>query len=698
MRARLAGALSALGSLLLALGLLAGVVNHEVIDGARFAQHVDDIRQDPAVAQQLGRRLADRVLAADPDLVAIKPLVESVSVALVGSSAFSPIVRKSASELHAAFTQEEPAVLRLADVGAVLSGVLRQADPSAAARLPSGLDVTLSDIGSQSFASQSLEVVRVVHLLAWLLPVLAILCLLAAVGLADNRRAAAPRAGWAVTASGGLLVLIGVVVAVWTSLLDTGSLFGALTVATWHELRPAYWWTTAGTLVAGAVLAAAVETDPSLEPRRVARAGWQWVVTSTGSTRRRVGRGAVFVVAGVLLAWRPEIALTLAAAVVGVGVAVIGIEELVEVARERWAVRRREGRRVVWSPRLTRLACSVAGLVVIAGVLGVLARPADPDVPPQAVVSTGGGPCNGHVELCDRRYDEVAFPATHNSMSAADIPNWFLPEQPVGMVEQLDDGIRVLLIDTWYGQQTQRPGVVATSEQLQQTAAKQLEKDYGAALVDSALRLRDAANLTPTGPELAYLCHGYCELGAQLLEPDLERIAAWMADNPREVVTLFIQDEVSPADTAAAFDQAGLLPYVRTMEEGQPWPTLGEMISSGRRLVVLMEHRGGGAEYPWLLQGFDWVQDTPFDTTKQSQFSCALNRGSPDNPIFLVNHWLNNPQSRVSDARKVNAYDVLWPRVQQCQEERSALPNYVAVDFYDQGDLPAVVDRLNGFD
>ena len=129
------------------------------------------------MAKQLGLRLAERVIEADPDLVAIKPLVESASVSLVGSSAFGPVVRKSAGELHAVFTQEEPAMLRLADVGAVLSGVLRQADPSAAARLPSGLDVTLSDIGSQSFASQSLEVVRVVHLLAWLLPVLAILCL-----------------------------------------------------------------------------------------------------------------------------------------------------------------------------------------------------------------------------------------------------------------------------------------------------------------------------------------------------------------------------------------------------------------------------------------------------------------------------------------------------------------------------------------
>ena len=51
MRARLAWVLFGLGSLLLACGLVAGVVNHEVMDGQRFAAHVDNIRKDPAVAR-----------------------------------------------------------------------------------------------------------------------------------------------------------------------------------------------------------------------------------------------------------------------------------------------------------------------------------------------------------------------------------------------------------------------------------------------------------------------------------------------------------------------------------------------------------------------------------------------------------------------------------------------------------------------
>ena len=40
--------------------------------------------------------------------------------------------------------------------------------------------------------------------------------------------------------------------------------------------------------------------------------------------------------------------------------------------------------------------------------------------------------CNGSLDLCDRPYDEVATPATHNSMSAGDYPGWTFAQQEEG--------------------------------------------------------------------------------------------------------------------------------------------------------------------------------------------------------------------------------------------------------------------------
>ena len=173
-------------------------------------------------------------------------------------------------------------------------------------------------------------------------------------------------------------------------------------------------------------------------------------------------------------------------------------------------------------------------------------------------------------------------------------------------------------------------------------------------------------------------------------------VKTWMRAHPREVITLFIQDELSPAVTAKVLEQAGLLRWSTRRSAGQPWPTLGEMIDSGRRLVVLAENRGGGTTYPWLLQGFDEVQDTPYDAKKVSDFSCDRLRGPADAPLFLVNHWLNRPQRRVSDAAKVNAASVLGPRLDRAGSSAGTCPTTSRSTTTTTATLLAEVDRLNG--
>jgi len=96
------------------------------------------------------------------------------------------------------------------------------------------------------------------------------------------------------------------------------------------------------------------------------------------------------------------------------------------------------------------------------------------------------------------------------------------------------------------------------------------------------------------------------------------------------------------------------------------------------------------------MQGFDWVQDTPYDFARPSDFSCAPNRGPADASVFLLNHWITDKRREVSNATEVNARDVLLPRAEECAETRGLQPTYLAVDFYDRGDLFGVVDTLNG--
>ncbi|MFN8516640.1 MAG: hypothetical protein U0232_31805, partial [Thermomicrobiales bacterium] len=76
-------------------------------------------------------------------------------------------------------------------------------------------------------------------------------------------------------------------------------------------------------------------------------------------------------------------------------------------------------------------------------------------------------------------------------------------------------------------------------------------------------------------------------------------------------------------------------------------------------------------------------------------FDCAPNRGVVDAPLFLLNHWVARQPPDPGDAAIVNTYEFLLARARQCQQERGRLPNLIAVDFYQIGDLLRVVDELN---
>jgi hypothetical protein len=304
-------------------------------------------------------------------------------------------------------------------------------------------------------------------------------------------------------------------------------------------------------------------------------------------------------------------------------------------------------------------------------------------VVPARLASAETRACNGHAELCDRRYDEVVHAATHNSMSSPDIVLVW-PEHDGDIRSQLDAGVRALLIDTHYWTP------LVSGEQLS-AAEPHLPADVAEGLLDSLGPLRE-------GREGTFLCHNQCALGATTFVESLGTIREFLDGNPDEVVTLIIQDAITPADTAEAFSEAGLEPYLHEHELGTPWATLGGLIDAGERLVVFAEEEGPPPG--WYHQAFEHMQDTPFQFSQLEDFNCEHNRGDPDAPLFLLNHWVSRPNSAPDRATavEVNRHDVIVDRGRACERERGLMPNYIAVDFYGLGDLIGAVDTLNGVD
>ena len=263
-----------------------------------------------------------------------------------------------------------------------------------------------------------------------------------------------------------------------------------------------------------------------------------------------------------------------------------------------------------------------------------------PPFPPDLV-------CNGDAALCWLPFDELVLPGTHNSMSnAAD--GWIAPNQQFGLARQLDDGIRGMLLDS-----------------------KEFEGDL-------------------------YLCHGDCYRGSILLSEALTIITDFLVQHPGEVLAIIFQDSISPEQTEQAFAEAGLDALVYTHEEGAAWPLVGELVAADTRLLVSAEFTGPPPA--WYHHAWDLFQDTHYAFTGVDVIHCDPNRGNPDNPLFLMNHWVDGflGLPLEMDAEVANQSEVLLEQVDRCFEERGVMPNLVAVDFYAVGDLFEVVDQLNG--
>jgi hypothetical protein len=139
------------------------------------------------------------------------------------------------------------------------------------------------------------------------------------------------------------------------------------------------------------------------------------------------------------------------------------------------------------------------------------------------------------------------------------------------------------------------------------------------------------------------------------------------------------------------FREAGLLDRAARLRRDRPLPTLGTLLERGRRLVVLGERDTG--DLPWYLDAFDWIQDTPLGP--DAPRSCAASRGESDNPIFMLNHWVDEFPPRPSANARVNSAEAIVRRAERCERIRGLRPSLIAVDHHDRGGVVDAAAELN---
>ena len=674
------------------LALVMSYLGRAVLRPEPFAARAVATLRDQAVQDDVADHLTDAfVQSGSGDLVAVRPAIRALTGSIIGTNAFAALFRRGVLDAHRAATHQHGGAIFVSvrDAAVLIDGALARFSPGAAQKLGAERVATLLTLRPGAVVLDLVRIAERVYTGAWVAAIVALLLAVAAIWVSRDRRATIRRLGFGL-ALGGLVIVAAYVIGGVVVRHAGPAGRGAVAAAVWRSFLGGLRGQALIAATAGAVVAAIAS-----QPRLADGATWRRLLIGDDvPIRVGLGRSVALIAAGVAILLEPAAALTLAAIAAGIYAVYRGAKAAAVWIRRAAAARAERPR--ARGRSIPGLGWGVLVVVVLAGAAALIVDGEGSEAP-AATSET----CNGFAELCSRPLNDVAFAATHNSMASVTIPTWNFGQQDGTIADQLAYGVRGLLIDTYYGESS--GGRVRTDLASLPKRATAVQ-EIGEPAVNAAERLRARIGPAGTGKRGIYLCHGFCELGAVSLDSALADIRSYLVANPGAVVMIINQDEgVTPVDIERAFDRAGLLDLVYRGPLG-PFPTLGEMVESGQRLVVMAENDAG--DVPWYHLAYaKGLQETPFRfrtaaaLTEESQVaaSCRPNRGQASAPLFLLNHWVDTtPAPRPSLAAIVNERAVLLGRARRCERIRHRLPNLVAVDFYRRGDLLGVVDELNG--
>ena len=270
-------------------------------------------------------------------------------------------------------------------------------------------------------------------------------------------------------------------------------------------------------------------------------------------------------------------------------------------------------------------------------------------------------PCNGHVEFCNRRYSDVTVVGCHNSPFVR--PGNSASNQALDVKTQLDDGVRFLQAQIQW----------------------------------------------PLGSSEPHFCHTSCDLlDAGPIDDWLGQVADWVGQHPYDVVTILLGNgNYSAPELYLPFiEKSGILKYTYDAPflpmSLDDWPTLEKMIIHGKRVVMFLDYKADQKKYPWLLDEFSQMWETPFDPLDRA-FPCSVQRppglgeDAARDRMYLMNHNLNAEfdvfglqllvpaVSLLNETNAAEGYGSVGLAANNCMIEWGRPPHVLNVDYYNFG-------------
>ncbi len=271
------------------------------------------------------------------------------------------------------------------------------------------------------------------------------------------------------------------------------------------------------------------------------------------------------------------------------------------------------------------------------------------------------------------RYNESSYLCTHNSFANSQDARWFSSNQSRSIANQLREGVRALMLDTYY-------------------------KEPGSG---------DVFNVIPENG--VYLLHGVNEHGwipgwtyalpSQRLYQALNDVVNFLKENPTEIVTIFLEDYTNTNELKDELEKVKDIQELIydpdndekwQVKEKKAWPLLSDMIQRNKRLVIFssknhkneVEKIGVAYNYYYTKENYWSIGNLGNDWDCPSRWDKGEYIDADYPKLFVFNHYRNVPN--VITAAIDNTYEKIMDRINnRCYKTAKQLPNFVSVDFYE---------------
>jgi hypothetical protein len=206
------------------------------------------------------------------------------------------------------------------------------------------------------------------------------------------------------------------------------------------------------------------------------------------------------------------------------------------------------------------------------------------------------------------------------------------------------------------------------------------------------------------------------DAGRKSLVDVLTEVRDFLDKNPYEVLMIMLEDhDVDSAQIAQAVEKSGIKKYAHVQDSRKPWPALGTMIKTNKRMVIFTG-TDMHARYPWLNfydafsgwnthWGMSKVEDfaVPFDAALEIKNYGFYDDKPPYNKFLQYGNSITPVLAGdIDSARQVNARSIARQRALDHAQATHHIPNFISVDFYEYpthdgvSDIFDVRDEING--